>query len=155
MPIKNDIRAVRALVNDLSEAKSTTNKNSTKKVGKPAKRPAVKTPTPEERAQAAYSLLNGAVTKVGGRLKAEGPPEKSSGGWYISFEPAYRQRLDHYGTSYDDEDEGQEGWDDDGWEEDYAGPLRSEVERKLKSAEIPGVDVDVGEKGHLELFVHG
>jgi len=61
-----------------------------------------------------------------------------------SLEPAYRQRLDHYGN------EG-EGWDQEGWDEDYSEPLRKEAQAWLDKQFGRGFFevTDVGEKGHL------
>lgn len=110
-------------------------------------------PPPQSSGKAASdvkSALANRKTKTGGRLELD---KEGSDENFISFEPQYRQRLDHYGTSYDSDDEEQEGWDEEGWEQDYAGPLRDEVEAMLKDA---GFDlnqwvVDVGEKGHVEV----
>jgi hypothetical protein len=85
------------------------------------------------------SALSGRKTKTGGRLnKTESDPDS------FTFEPEYRQRLDHFGNDG-------EGWDEEGWAEDYAGPLVKEVEALLKAAGIKGWVVDVGEKGHVHV----
>lgn len=91
-------------------------------------------------------ILSGRKTKTGGRLKLQDEEER-----FLSFEPANRERLDHYGTSYDDEDNEQEGWDEDGWLQDYAEPLRREVVKMLADAGITNWGVGIGEKGHVEL----
>lgn len=101
---------------------------------------------PSKPASEVKSALNGRKTKTGGRLKLT-----DADGDSLSFEPEYRQRLDHYGTSRSDDGDEQEGWDDEGWEADYAGPLRREVEAMLKSAGVDDWVVDVGEKGHVEV----
>ena len=94
--------------------------------------------------------LKSMSTKKGGRTLSVDfyPP----GSW--SVEPSNRQRLDHYvGRFYHPgPDEDPEGWDSDGWEEDYAGPLRDEVLRKLEGQFGKGVFyVDIGEKGHIDV----
>lgn len=72
-----------------------------------------------------------------------------------SAEPRERARLDHYtGQDYQpDEDDDPEGWDQDGWQEEYAGPLESAVQKALDEEFGPGVlrVVDVGEKGHVDI----
>lgn len=61
--------------------------------------------------------------------------------WFI--EPRQRQRLDHYGN------EG-EGWDQEGWDEDYANPVRDAAQKWLDAEFGHGhFDADVGEKGHV------
>ena len=73
-------------------------------------------------------------------------------GW--SAEPDHRQRLDHYVGSYYNpgEDDDPEGWDSEGWEDEYAGPLRKEVQDKLDARFGKGVlSVDIGEKGHIDV----
>lgn len=92
------------------------------------------------------SLLRGKPTKTGGKLTVTRVEEK-----FIDIDPAHRQRLDHYGTSYSSDGEEEEGWDDEGWTEDYARPLRKEVEAILKANGVTGWVVDIGEKGHVEL----
>jgi hypothetical protein len=92
------------------------------------------------------SALKGRKTKTGGRLKLQ---EFDS--LYATFEPEFRERLDHYGTSYDDDGNEQEGWDSEGWGEDYAGPLTDEVEKLLKDAGVTGWFVDIGDKGHVDV----
>ena len=64
-------------------------------------------------------------------------------GW--TLEPEWRQRLDHYGNDGD-------GWDENGWEMDYAGPLREEAQKWLDKTFGPNhLSADVGEKGHLDI----
>lgn len=96
-------------------------------------------------AETVADLFRGKTTKTGGRLKVNSV-EKD----YIDIDPANRQRLDHYGTSYDDEGEEQEGWSDE-WYADYANPLRKEVEAVLKANGVTGWSVEIGEKGHIGL----
>lgn len=90
------------------------------------------------------SFLRRLKTRTGGGMRDVDFYSESYGpSW--SVEPAWRQRLDHFGN------EG-EGWDEDGWEEDYAGPLRQEVQEKLDREFGSGVlEVEVGEKGHVEV----
>jgi DNA-binding ferritin-like protein len=71
-----------------------------------------------------------------------------------SVEPQNRQRLDHYVGSYYNPgpDDDPEGWDQDGWDEEYAGPLHDEVQSKLDARFGTGVfQVDIGEKGHISV----
>lgn len=74
-------------------------------------------------------------TETGGRLRPEGWC-KGIGAWV--YDPHYRQRVDHYGNDG-------EGWDEDGWEADYARPLTDEVQAQLPE----GYVVEVGDKGHV------
>lgn len=85
------------------------------------------------------AALKGRRTKTAGVLKLA-----DFGQNMVSFEPENRTRLDHYGN------EG-EGWDSEGWEQDYVGPLSAEVEAMLKQANVGGWSVDIGEKGHVDL----
>lgn len=95
---------------------------------------------------------------VGGRVLNVGYYPGTSPSW--SVEPSNRQRLDHYvGSGYhdrdDDDDDGDsEGWDEDGWMADYATPITVAALKWLTSEFGPGLfDVDVGEKGHLDIFL--
>lgn len=64
--------------------------------------------------------------------------------WLI--EPDRRQRLDHYGN-------GGEGWDQEGWDDDYSVPLAKAAQGWLDTKFEKGLfDADVDEKGYL--FVH-
>jgi len=104
------------------------------------------------------SFLKNMSTKVGGRNRDVDfyPPGKNgfqSPFW--SAEPSYRQRLDHYvGSFYNPgPDDDPEGWDSEGWEEEYAGPLHSEVQKKLDARFGKGLfSVDIGEKGHIDVY---
>jgi hypothetical protein len=72
--------------------------------------------------------------------------------WLVT--PWGRQRLDHYvGSNYHPgPDDDPEGWDSEGWEEDYAGPLEREVQAKLDARFGKGLfSVSIGEKGHIEV----
>ena len=83
------------------------------------------------------------------RVEFEGGPYTM---W--SIEPANRQRLDHYvGQNYHPgEDDDHEGWDEEGWEDDYAGPVRKAAQAWLDQEFGKGnFDVDVGEKGHVDI----
>jgi len=111
--------------------------------------PAAKPETPklsdkEAKLAAMKSALSGRVTKTGGRLILGSTDAQGA-----DFEPQHRQRLDHYGTSYSDDGDEQEGWDSEGWEDDYARPLSKEVEALLAAAGVTGFVVDIGEKGHV------
>ena len=95
---------------------------------------------------------------VGGNVRsvsfdpANSPGESPS--WFV--EPTNRQRLDHYvGSFYNPgEDDDPEGWDEDGWEEEYAGPLRSAAAKWLREKFGPGLfNLEVGEKGHLSIYL--
>jgi len=64
----------------------------------------------------------------------------------ISFDPQHRQRLDHYGNDGD-------GWDNERWDNEYRNPLIAEVGTLLEQNGLLSlVSVDVGEKGHLEIY---
>ena len=104
------------------------------------------------------SFLKGMSTKTGGRNRDVNYYAPGSESWQKyaawSVEPSNRQRLDHYvGQNYwPDEDEDPEGWDSEGWEQEYAGPLRLEVRQKLDARFGSGMlDVDIGEKGHIDV----
>jgi len=96
--------------------------------------------TPNALAVAVAAFLKSKSTKAGGRFRSV---ELDHGS--VGAEPQNRQRLDHYGNDGD-------GWDEEGWEDAYASPLRKEV-KMLLDREFPGNDfiVDVGEKGHVEV----
>jgi 2'-5' RNA ligase len=71
-----------------------------------------------------------------------------------SIEPQDRQRLDHFvGRHYHPgEDDDPEGWDSEGWEDEYAGPIRRVGQPWLDREFGKGNFVlDVGEKGHVEI----
>ena len=86
------------------------------------------------------SYLKSMRTRTGGRTDSI---DVDNYGW--SLEPRDRQRLDHYGNDGD-------GWDEDLWEDEYAGPLRSEVIDKLEDWFGKNLfDVEIGEKGHIEV----
>ncbi len=62
---------------------------------------------------------------------------------YFTVDPQERQRLDHYGEG--------ESWDSDSWKEDYAEPILAAIEPKLRQ-EFGGIfDVDVDEKGLINI----
>ncbi len=68
---------------------------------------------------------------------------------FVTYDPQGRQRLDHYGSSDGDP----EGWDDEGWEQDYAGPLRKWAQARLDDAIGKGAyRAEIGEKG--DLYIH-
>jgi hypothetical protein len=67
-------------------------------------------------------------------------------------EPYYRERLDHYvGRNYHPgPDDDPEGWDEEGWQQEYVGPLVRKVTAALDHHFGPGLFwIDVGEKGHV------
>jgi hypothetical protein len=74
---------------------------------------------------------------------------------FVQATPSHRQRLDHYGTSYEDDGREVEGWDSEGWENDYCAPMRNAVREHLKknNIDVSKLQIEVGEKGHLEIFV--
>jgi hypothetical protein len=89
-------------------------------------------------------FLSGLRTKTAGRLKR---PEWTGAEWLA--EPENRERLDHYGSSEDDED----GWDSEGWDEDYASPLRDEIVARLEGefgADL--FDVEIDDKGYVGVY---
>ena len=99
-------------------------------------------------------FLAGMDTRKGGRLS--NVTAREEGGWSWSADPDHRQRLDHYvGVNYHPEgDDDPEGWDEEGWEQDYAGPLRKEIRKKLDAQFGSDIfEVDIGEKGHVHVDV--
>lgn len=76
-------------------------------------------------------------TKRGGVLTRESVEDDE-----VCYEPAYRERLDHYGNDGD-------GWDEDGWRAEYVEPLRKEVAEAFEKIGFKGLTVNVGEKGHV------
>ncbi len=102
--------------------------------------------TPEPRAfstEQVTRFLKGMSTRTGGRHRDVDFYDERHPYWDV--EPLNRQRLDHYGNDGD-------GWDDEGWAEDYADPLAKEVQEKLESEFGKGTfSVDIGEKGHIEV----
>lgn len=67
---------------------------------------------------------------------------------FVSAEPRNRERLDHYGNDGN-------GWDEDAWEEDYAGPLRSKVQKAMDDEfGKDAVSVDIGDKGFVDICIH-
>ena len=73
--------------------------------------------------------------------------------WFAT--PENRQRLDHYvGWNYrPGEDDDPEGWDEEGWWTEYAGPLKREVQVKLDARFGKGnFSVSIGEKGHIHVY---
>ena len=64
-----------------------------------------------------------------------------------SVEPRNRLRLDHYGNRG-------EGWDDEGWQRDYAGPMSAAAEKWLDTEFGKGLfGGDVDEKGYVFIFL--
>jgi hypothetical protein len=87
--------------------------------------------------------------------KAEKVEEfEDKSGWVVY--PTHRQRLDHYvGVNYHPgKDDDPEGWDSDGWEEDYSDPTRKTATKWLESKFGPKCfDVVIGEKGHVCIYI--
>jgi hypothetical protein len=82
--------------------------------------------------------------RLGPGGKAHSVDQDSATEWTV--EPSNRQRLDHYGSSDDDD----EGWND-GWYSDYAEPVHDAAQKWLDEEFGSGmlrVD-EVGEKGHV------
>lgn len=98
------------------------------------------------------AALRRMTTKTAGRLN-EVEFDESAPMW--SGTPQGRQRLDHYvGSHYNPgPDDDPEGWDEDGWQDEYAGPLCREVQKKLDEEFGKGkLDVNIGEKGHVHVY---
>jgi hypothetical protein len=92
--------------------------------------------------------------KLGPGGRALDIEDYGKGEWLV--EPQWRQRLDHYvGSGYDPgPDDDPEGWDEEGWEADYAGPVRAKAQEWLERTFGRGLfDVDVGEKGHVSVYL--
>lgn len=93
-------------------------------------------------------------TRTGGGMKVSIDNGQYPG---IHLDPENRQRLDHYvGKHYrPGPDEDPEGWDSEGWEDEYAGPLAAEIEKALKDKgfDTAKLDIDVGEKGHVYIQI--
>lgn len=88
------------------------------------------------------ALLRGLNTKFGSMSQVRIHRE----GWImVDAEPRGRQRLDHYGNDGD-------GWDDEGWSNDYASPLHKQVMAALDSR-FPGhgLQVEIDEKGWVDV----
>ncbi len=89
-------------------------------------------------------FISGLRTKTAGRLKR---PEWTGAEWLA--EPQNRERLDHYGSSEDDD----EGWDSEGWDEEYASPLRDEIVARLEGEFGAGLfDVEIDDKGYVGIY---
>jgi hypothetical protein len=90
------------------------------------------------------SALKRMKTKTGGQTRDVTHYESGATGDEWSLEPGWRQRLDHYGNNGD-------GWDSDGWERDYAGPLQKEAQAWLDREFGAGrLKIhEIGEKGHV------
>jgi hypothetical protein len=144
----------------LSDAIKKPRKKAAKQQSKQAAAPApvapVAPPAPAARAIPSVGqvtdFLRSMVTQTGGQTQRVTTQPDMQGGvtWFV--EPWNRQRLDHYvGRNYHpDEDDDPEGWDSEGWEEEYAGPLRRQVQAYLDSQFGKGrFSVDIGEKGHI------
>jgi hypothetical protein len=87
------------------------------------------------------SGLSGVYTKTAGTLRFMNRDDEGG----VTYDPQYRRRLDHYGNDGD-------GWDEEGWEEDYAGPLRREVRGLLAKQNANATyEVSIGDKGHVHV----
>lgn len=84
----------------------------------------------------AAAKLRRARTEIGGSFV----DVEVIGGDTLEAVPAFRQRLDHYGNDG-------EGWDD-AWYDDYAIPLRRQVEAVLGD----GFQAEVGDKGRVYVY---
>lgn len=94
------------------------------------------------------NALAGFHTKTGGQILDSETFQEESGGHTITFDLQGRRRLDHFGNDGD-------GWDTDGWEEEYVRPLVAEVKARLVARHVDPstVSIEIGEKGHLEIYV--
>lgn len=105
-------------------------------------------------------LLCGASTPFGS-LKGFTSENETPKSVWIFCEPTGRKRLDHYvGSSArfskdDDEEEDSQGWDEEAWYDEYANPLATRVREILNKGNIPRdkADIEIGEKGHVEIFL--
>jgi hypothetical protein len=88
------------------------------------------------------SFIKRMKTPTGGRISRVEYDDKYKS-WTAN--PYDRQRLDHYGNDG-------EGWDEEAWWDEYAGPLTDETTRLLEQEFGKDMfEVDVGEKGHLHI----
>jgi len=161
----------------LSDALKKPRKKASKQTSAPTPSPVVPPPAPVATAPAApktaevTSFLRTMTTKTGyenqevrletleDALRYETRPAVASEiraswkeSWFVT--PWNRQRLDHYvGRNYrPGEDDDREGWDSEGWREEYARPLEREVQAKLDARFGKGLfSVDIGEKGHINV----
>jgi hypothetical protein len=73
----------------------------------------------------------------------------------FEVDPIERTRLDHYGLYLEEDEDGEMyedgGWDEDGWDEEYAQPIIDEITPILKQKFGDIFDIDVGEKGHITI----
>jgi hypothetical protein len=98
-------------------------------------------------------LLSGLSVGPGGRLTHV----RFEDGQYPLWEatPTNRKRLDHYVGTFDhrsknDDDYDPEGWNEEAWEEEYAGPVYAIVTKALAQQFGQGMfDVEVGDKGFV------
>jgi len=132
----------------------------------PRSRPTVEEQLPT--AQEVYYFLSRSSTPNGGRMKGMGLSDDGNT-WFLEIEPMNRQRLDHYVGAYydcdeDDPDCDPEGWDEEGWWDEWAGPLTNDLKKllttkypafkKLKSGYDKDYTINIGEKGHIEIHLN-
>ena len=127
----------------------------------PRSRPTVEEQLPT--AQEVYDFLCRSSTPNGSRM--DGVDLIDDGDtWLLDIEPMNRHRLDHYVGFYhdcdeDDEDCDPDGWDEEAWWDDWAGPLTNDLKKlltrkypifqKLKSGYGEDYVIDIGEKGYI------
>jgi len=110
----------------------------------PTARPAPPAPKPAPKPAPAVSITEDEVTSALKRIVGDADYE---GGGTWDCEPRHRQRLDHYVGSFDFRDE------DEAWEEEYAGPLRSNVTKQLDQRFGRGLfSVNIDEKGFVNVY---
>jgi hypothetical protein len=101
------------------------------------------------------SFLKSLKTLTGGRNRQVS--YEGDGEWEV--EPQNRQRLDHYVGEYDDrdpddDDYDDEGWDSNSWEIEYSEPISEDFYEALSKQFGRGkFEIDVGEKGHVYIFL--
>ena len=111
------------------------------------------------RAEAEAQSLDGVKSrlrsiKLGPAGRVRSIEQYSPTEWTV--DPSNRQRLDHYvGEGYNPgEDDDPEGWDSEGWEEEYSGPTMEAGQKWLDDEFGKGLfGIDVGEKGHVHIFL--
>ena len=127
----------------------------------PRSRPTVEEQLPT--AQEVYDFLCRSSTPNGSRMDGVDLVEEGDT-WLLDIEPMNRHRLDHYVGFYhdcdeDDEDCDPDGWDEEAWWDDWAGPLTNDLKKlltrkypifqKLKSGYGEDYTIDIGEKGYI------
>jgi len=133
----------------------------------PRSRPTVEEQLPT--AQEVYDFLIRSRTPNGSRMSGMDLSDDGDT-WFLWIEPMNRHRLDHYvGENYDcdedwDDDCDPEGWDEEGWWDEWAGPLTNDLNKlltrkypifqKLKSGYDKDYDIGIGEKGHIQIHLN-